>query len=114
VCADGKCWGYKKPIQVSPRIRLEFEDRHPELRAKDLLNSRMAYVSISREAQDAQIFTNNASELGKALGRDVSHALAVAPEALTPKIAPQSVLVEEISMGIGLGLQRQEEKDIPR
>jgi hypothetical protein len=75
-----------------------------ELGAKDLLNSRMAYVSISRGANDAQIFTNNASELGKALSRDVSHALAIAPEALAPKIAPQSVPVEEISMGIGLGM----------
>jgi ATP-dependent exoDNAse (exonuclease V) alpha subunit len=36
-----------------------------ELGAKDLLNSRMAYVSISRGAQDAQIFTNDASALGK-------------------------------------------------
>jgi conjugative relaxase-like TrwC/TraI family protein len=75
-----------------------------ELGAKDLLNSRMAYVSISRGAQDAQIFTNDASALGKVLSRDVSHAPAIAPEALAPKIAPQSVPVEEISMGIGLGM----------
>jgi hypothetical protein len=75
-----------------------------ELSAKDLLNSRMAYVSISRGAQDAQIFTNDASTLGKVLSRDVSHAPAIAPEALAPKIAPQSVPVEEISMGIGLGM----------
>jgi hypothetical protein len=75
-----------------------------ELGAKDLLNSRMAYVSISRGANDAQIFTNNVSELGKVLSRDVSHTPAIAPEALAPKIAPQSVPVEEISMGIGLGM----------
>ncbi len=43
-----------------------------ELGAKDLLSSRMAYVSISRGAQDAQIFTNDASALGKVLSRDVS------------------------------------------
>ncbi len=75
-----------------------------ELGAKDLLNSRMAYVSISRGANDAQIFTNNVSELGKALSRDVSHTPAIVQEALAPKIAPQSVPVEEISMGIGLGM----------
>jgi hypothetical protein len=104
VCVDGKCWGYKKPILVSPRIRFEVEDRRPELRAKDPLNSRKAYVSISRGAQDAQIFTNDASALGKVLSRDVSHAPAIAPEALAPKITPQSVPVEEISGGIGLGM----------
>jgi ATP-dependent exoDNAse (exonuclease V) alpha subunit len=87
--------------QTSDRVLVHVDT---ELGAKDLLNSRMAYVSISRGANDAQIFTNNASELGKALSRDVSHAPAIAPEALAPKIAPQSVPVEEISMGIGLGM----------
>jgi len=62
----------------------------------------MAYVSISRGAQDSQIFTNDASALGKVLSREVSHAPAIAP--LAPKIAPQSIPVEEISMEIGLGM----------
>lgn len=35
-----------------------------ELGAKDLLNSRMAYVAVSRGAHDAQIFTNDAGKLG--------------------------------------------------
>jgi ATP-dependent exoDNAse (exonuclease V) alpha subunit len=48
-----------------------------ELAAKDLLNSRMAYVSVSRGAHDAQIFTNDASALGQQLSRDVSHAPAI-------------------------------------
>jgi hypothetical protein len=30
-----------------------------ELGAKDLLNSRMAYVAVSRGAHDTQIFTND-------------------------------------------------------
>ena len=34
-----------------------------ELAAKDLLNSRMAYVSISRGAFDAQLFTNDREKL---------------------------------------------------
>jgi conjugative relaxase-like TrwC/TraI family protein len=75
-----------------------------ELGAKDLLNSRMAYVSISRGAHDAQIFTNNASELGKALSRDVSHAPAIEPEAVMQKIAPQSVPIVEIAQELGIGL----------
>jgi ATP-dependent exoDNAse (exonuclease V) alpha subunit len=42
------------------------------LSAKDLLNSRMAYVAVSRGALDAQIFTNDSATLGQALSRDVS------------------------------------------
>ncbi len=75
-----------------------------ELGAKDLLNSRMAYVSISRGANDAQIFTNDASELGKALSRNVSHEPALTPEVQVPKIAPQSVAIEEIAMELGISL----------
>jgi hypothetical protein len=44
-----------------------------ELAAKDLLNSRMAYVSVSRGQWDAQIFTNNREKLPQALGHEVSH-----------------------------------------
>jgi hypothetical protein len=75
-----------------------------ELGAKDLLNSRMAYVSISRGTQDAQIFTNDVSALGKVLSHDVSHAAAIEPEAIMQKIAPQSVPIEEIAQELGIGL----------
>ena len=75
-----------------------------ELGAKDLLNSRMAYVSISRGAHDAQIFTNDASALGKVLRRDVSHAPAIEPEAVMQKIAPQSAPIVEIAQELGIGL----------
>jgi len=51
-----------------------------ELGAKDLLNNRMAYVAVSRGAYDAQIFTNDREKLGAALGHDVSHSSAHAPE----------------------------------
>jgi len=50
------------------------------LGAKDLLNNRMAYVAVSRGAQDAQIFTNDRQQLAQALGRDVSHSSAHVPE----------------------------------
>jgi ATP-dependent exoDNAse (exonuclease V) alpha subunit len=42
-----------------------------------LINSRLAYVSVSRARYDAQIYTNDASMLGKVLSREVSHAAAV-------------------------------------
>jgi ATP-dependent exoDNAse (exonuclease V) alpha subunit len=78
------------------------------LGARDLLNNRMAYVSVSRGAHDAQIFTNDREKLPAALGHDVSHESAHVPEmkqeqAVTPpqrKIAPK----QEQSFEIGLGL----------
>jgi conjugative relaxase-like TrwC/TraI family protein len=85
-----------------------------ELGAKDLLNNRMAYVSISRGAQDAQIFTNDREKLPVALGHEVSqqsaHALnvgmekGVAPQQeLGEKMKPQSVQEQDISYGFSIG-----------
>lgn len=45
-----------------------------ELGAKNLLNSHMAYVAVSRGAYDAQIFRNDREKLGSALGHDLSHS----------------------------------------
>jgi hypothetical protein len=50
-----------------------------ELAAKDLLNSRMAYVAVSRGANDAQLYTNDRQKLPEALGHDVSHESAHTP-----------------------------------
>lgn len=75
-----------------------------ELGAKDLLNNRFAYVSISRGAHDAQIFTNDAKALGQALSRDVSHAPAIQPEPVMLKIAPQSEHFQELAQGLGIGM----------
>jgi ATP-dependent exoDNAse (exonuclease V) alpha subunit len=76
------------------------------LGANDLLNNRMAYVSISRGQFDAQIFTDSLDRLPKALGHEVSHQSAYKPEqAITPpqqKIMP--ALDKEVSMGLGLSL----------
>ncbi len=47
-------------------------DVHPEL-----INSRFAYVSISRASRDAQVFTNDAATLAETLGRDVTKASAI-------------------------------------
>ena len=63
--------------QTADRVLIHIDT---ELGAKDLLNNRMAYVAVSRGAQDAQIFTNDRQQLPQALGRDVSHASAHAPE----------------------------------
>jgi conjugative relaxase-like TrwC/TraI family protein len=43
----------------------------------DLLNSRFAYVSISRASLDAQIYTNDTAELGQRLSGEVSKSSAI-------------------------------------
>jgi ATP-dependent exoDNAse (exonuclease V) alpha subunit len=96
---------YSSQGQTAERVLVNVDT---ELAAKDLLNSRMAYVSISRGQFDAQIFTDNREKLPQALGHDVSHQSAYKPEqampALGQKNAPSSERVIEQSMGYGLGL----------
>jgi hypothetical protein len=43
----------------------------------ELINSRRAYVSLSRGRYDAQIYTNDAQKLGEELSRDVSKQSAL-------------------------------------
>jgi conjugative relaxase-like TrwC/TraI family protein len=63
--------------QTADRVLINIDT---ELAAKDLINNRMAYVSVSRGAHDAQIFTSDREELPEALSRDVSHQSAHVPE----------------------------------
>jgi len=63
--------------QTADRVLINIDT---ELGAKDLINNRMAYVSVSRGAHDAQIFTSDREKLPEALSRDVSHQSAHVPE----------------------------------
>ena len=77
-----------------------------ELAGKDLLNSRMAYVSVSRGAFDAQIFTNDREKLPTVLGHDVSkqaaHTLHINVEqTITPE---QEIPGSQQEHGMGLGI----------
>jgi hypothetical protein len=96
---------YSSQGQTAERVLVHVDT---ELGAKDLLNSRMAYVSISRGQWDAQIFTDSLEKLPKALGHDVSHKSAYQPEQTVPapgqKIGPSSERMFEQSLGYGLGL----------
>jgi hypothetical protein len=75
-----------------------------ELGAKDLLNNRMAYVAISRGAHDAQLFTNDREKLPLALGHDVSHQSAHAPE-IAKSVQQQEITPkQEHSYGHGISL----------
>jgi hypothetical protein len=55
-------------------IHVDGEQVHP-----NLINSRMAYVSVSRGRYDAQIYTNNKTSLAQQLSRNVSHRSATDP-----------------------------------
>jgi conjugative relaxase-like TrwC/TraI family protein len=58
---------------TSERVLVNMDTEvHPEL-----INTRFAYVSVSRASHDAQIYTNNAASLAASLSQDVSKASAV-------------------------------------
>jgi conjugative relaxase-like TrwC/TraI family protein len=78
---------------------------HPEL-----INSRFAYVSVSRASQDAQIYTNDAASLAESLSRDVSKASAIdfgkaqTPVANVGLEQAAAALTKIPAAGLGLGL----------
>jgi ATP-dependent exoDNAse (exonuclease V) alpha subunit len=96
---------YSSQGQTADRVLIHVDT---ELAARDLLNSRMAYVSVSRGQWDAQIFTNNRQKLPQALGHDVSHQSAHKPEqAIAPlqhqEAARSQQPGQDLGMGMGLG-----------
>ena len=61
----------------------------------DLINSRFAYVSVSRASLDASIYTNNAASLGTDLSREVGKSAAMD---VSQSIGQSAV---DLSQGIG-------------
>jgi ATP-dependent exoDNAse (exonuclease V) alpha subunit len=59
----------------------------------DLLNSRFAYVSVSRASHEAMLFTDNVAKLGPQLGVDVSKTSAL-------EISPSSSVAQGVSLGL--------------
>ena len=45
--------------------------------SRNLINSRLAYVAISRASDDARVYTNNAESLGERLASDITKSAAV-------------------------------------
>jgi len=80
-------------------IHVDSEQAHGEL-----LNSRMAYVSVSRAQYDAQIYTNDAATLGQELSRDVSKSVALEDMTIAKSLDPQPVqqIVEQLGLGLSL------------
>jgi conjugative relaxase-like TrwC/TraI family protein len=60
----------------------------------DLLNSRFAYVSISRASHEAMLFTDNLAKLGPQLGTEVSKTSAL-----------ENNQPSSIAQGIGIGIR---------
>lgn len=67
----------------------------------ELLNSRMAYISVSRAQFDVKIYTNDAKTLGQELSRDVTKTTALSQQELGEKIKSQSVGIE-LSQGLSV------------
>jgi conjugative relaxase-like TrwC/TraI family protein len=61
----------------------------------DLINTRLAYVSVSRAQHDAHIFTNDAARLGEHLSRDVTKTSAAA---IHQSAAEQPISAKEQTM----------------
>jgi hypothetical protein len=96
---------YSSQGQTAERVLVHVDT---ELGAKDLLNSRMAYVSISRGQWDAQIFTDSLEKLPTALGHNISHQSAHKPEQAIALVQQQTTPApthdKEVYMGFGLSL----------
>ncbi len=96
---------YSGQGQTADRVLIHVDTN---LAARDLLNNRMAYVSVSRGQYDAQIFTNDRGALAEALGHDVSHKSAYQPQlAIAPpaqEIAQPQTQRHDLDQSIGMGL----------
>jgi hypothetical protein len=68
---------------------------HPEL-----INTRFAYVAVSRASHDAQIYTNDASALGQRLSHDVTKTSAVDFRQSIPSIVVDRT--HDAVQGVGL------------
>jgi len=86
---------------TSERVLVNMDTQvHPEL-----INSRFAYVSVSRASFEAQIYTSNATTLAESLGRDVSKASALdVGNVLTPPLTPALDTNQKTVASNGLGL----------
>jgi conjugative relaxase-like TrwC/TraI family protein len=75
---------------------------HPEL-----INSRFAYVSVSRASHDVQIYTNDAATLAASLSHDVSKASAIqfgSDQSSVPTVGLEPGSRSGDSPAVGLGL----------
>jgi conjugative relaxase-like TrwC/TraI family protein len=92
---------YSSQGQTAERVLIHVDT---DLAARDLLNRRMAYVSVSRGQWDAQIFTNNREKLPQALGHDVSHQSAHKPEHAIAPLQQEAASSQRPEKDLGVGM----------
>ena len=96
--------------QTADRVLIHVDTEKSE----QLVNNRFAYVSVSRAQYDAQIYTNDGSELARDLSRDVSQRTATESQEQEPagekiETAPKSQeehkeeQTQEQALGMGIG-----------
>jgi conjugative relaxase-like TrwC/TraI family protein len=73
--------------QTADRVLVHVET---EQAGEKLVNRRLAYVAVSRGRYDAQMYTNDKSQLTEQLSRDISRETAM-DQAHTPKLAAKNI-----------------------
>ena len=75
----------------------------------------MAYVAVSRAAEDAKIFTDNAERLGVVLSRNVSHEQALEPGLDAPQMrkAVDAFRAEVVRQSEAFANERAAETNVP-
>ena len=95
--------------QTADRVLIHVDTEKSEL----LINNRFAYVSVSRGQYDAQIYTNDKSELGRDLSRDLTQRTAIVDheqESKSRSLDPPSLRTDGLDEGreqcpdLGIGL----------
>ena len=89
-------------------MHVDTEQAHDQL-----VNSRLAYVSVSRGRYDAQVYTNDAEKLGEGLSRDVSkqsalevgHEMGARDQSHTIETAEHQSVSESHEHGQGYGIE---------
>ena len=81
-----------------------------EAAAESLINTRLAYVSVSRARDDAQIYTNDEERLSEALSREVSKASALDAETRSGVTRAEENVDEQHSSTESLSHAHQEQK----
>jgi len=83
-------------------------------KSEQLVNQRMAYVSVSRAQYDVQIYTGNKSDLVKQLSRDSSHATAMQQEFKQHESKQQETTAIKIESKYEHGLERSQAHGMTR
>ena len=102
---DHRMWYCRMKIPKADRYKtVSLKTTDIEVAREDLLNSRMAYVAVSRSAEDAQVYTKDREKMPEALGHHVSHESAHVP-VIKPKrsITPQPEIAPVIEDALGMG-----------